>query len=154
MNENTVLDKPVSVLTYFAVLFVAFIGFIGVSVPFPTMVMVFLDDNSPFLGPESDAWRTIITGCALATYPLMQSFGSPVIGQLSDYYGRKKVLLISLLITAAGYALTSFATLAGNLWLFFCGRIICGLVQGNIAIAMATASDLASGAAKKVFCQY
>lgn len=138
--------------TYFALLFVAFIGFIGVSVPFPAMVMVFLDAGSPFLSVETSAnYRHFITGCALGAYPLMQAFGSPLLGQLSDRYGRKKVLLVSLAVSSVGYFLTSAAVYGGLTPLFFLGRMICGLAQGNIAIALSTASDLSSGATKKKF---
>lgn len=135
---------------YLTILFISFIGFIGISIPFPTMIMIFLDAQSPFMqAGTAHEWRNFVTGCGLATYPLMQAFGSPLVGQLSDRYGRKKVLLISMSIAALAYALTSFAVLSGVLLLFFVGRMICGLVQGNIAIAMSTAGDLSSGATKK-----
>lgn len=73
-----------------------------------------------------------------AAYPAMQFIGAPVLGRLSDRYGRKPVLVISQIGTFLGFVLLG---LAGNLWVLFLARIIDGLSGANIATAQAAISD-------------
>ncbi len=73
-----------------------------------------------------------------AAYPAMQFIGAPLLGRLSDRYGRKPVLLISQTGTFIGFLLLGFA---GNLWVLFLSRIIDGLSGANIATAQAAISD-------------
>jgi len=65
-------------------------------------------------------------------------FAAPVFGALSDRYGRKPILLISLLGSAIGYVLLGFG---GALWVLFLGRIIDGLTAGNQSALFAYISD-------------
>jgi len=74
-----------------------------------------------------------------ATYPLMQFIGAPILGRLSDRYGRKPVLLISQIGTLAGFVLLGFAN---ALPILFLSRIIDGLSGANISTAQAAISDV------------
>jgi DHA1 family tetracycline resistance protein-like MFS transporter len=69
----------------------------------------------------------------------MQLVFSPVLGRLSDKYGRRPVLLVSLLGTALGFFILGFAT---TLWMLFLGRIIDGISGGNISTAQAYIADV------------
>lgn len=71
-----------------------------------------------------------------------QFFGSPILGSLSDDYGRKPILSGSLFITALCNAITGLAIHWQSLWLIIVSRLIAGLMEGNIAIARAMAADL------------
>ncbi|GAB4499533.1 MAG: tetracycline resistance MFS efflux pump [Anaerolineales bacterium] len=73
-----------------------------------------------------------------AAYPAMQFIGAPLLGRLSDRYGRKPILVISQIGTFAGFILLG---LANNLWILFLARIIDGLSGANIATAQAAISD-------------
>ncbi|MCX6055726.1 MAG: MFS transporter [Chloroflexi bacterium] len=73
-----------------------------------------------------------------ATYPAMQVVGAPILGRLSDRFGRKPVLLISQLGTFLGFLLLG---LANSLWMLFAARIIDGLSGANISTAQAVISD-------------
>jgi DHA1 family tetracycline resistance protein-like MFS transporter len=73
-----------------------------------------------------------------ATYPLMQFIGAPILGRLSDRYGRKPVLLVSQLGTLSGFLILGFAN---SLWMLFLSRIIDGLSGANISTAQAAISD-------------
>ena len=73
-----------------------------------------------------------------AAYPLMQFIGAPLLGRLSDRYGRKPVLLISQVGTLLGFLVLG---LANALWLLFVARIIDGLSGANISTAQAVISD-------------
>lgn len=73
-----------------------------------------------------------------AAYPLMQFIGAPLLGRLSDRYGRKPILLISQLGTLIGFLILG---LANSLWLLFLSRLIDGLSGANIATAQAVIAD-------------
>ena len=76
-------------------------------------------------------------GALLAAYALMQFLFSPILGALSDRFGRRPVLLISLAGAAADYLLMAFApTLA---WLYL-GRLLAGITGANMAVATAYVS--------------
>src|SRR5512138_623634 len=79
-----------------------------------------------------------IVGILQATYPMMQFLGAPILGRLSDRFGRKPVLIASQLGTLAGFVLLGFAN---TLWLLFLSRIIDGLSGANISTAQAAIAD-------------
>jgi len=77
-------------------------------------------------------------GLLEASYPMLQLFGAPVLGRLSDRFGRRPILLISQLGTLAGFILLG---LAGQLWMLFLSRIIDGVSGANISTAQAVITD-------------
>ena len=80
-------------------------------------------------------------GLVAASFPLAQLMGAPIMGALSDRYGRKPLLLISQISTCAGFILLG---LANSLWLVILSRLIDGLFGANIATAQAALSDITS----------
>lgn len=82
-----------------------------------------------------------VVGLLVASFSLMQLVFAPVLGRLSDRFGRKPVLVFSLLGTAAGSLLMG---LAGSLWLLFAGRIIDGISGSSISVAQASVVDVAA----------
>ncbi len=77
-------------------------------------------------------------GVLQTSYPLMQLVGAPILGGLSDRYGRKPVLLVSQMGTFVGFLLLGFA---GTLPLLFLSRIIDGISGANIVAAQAAITD-------------
>src|SRR5262245_35514333 len=77
-------------------------------------------------------------GLLFATFSLCQFLSTPVIGRLSDKYGRKPLLVISLLGTAGSFLLMAFAP---NFIFLFVARALDGLTAGNIPVASAVISD-------------
>ena len=82
--------------------------------------------------------NAFVIGVLGAAYPIMQFLGAPMLGRLSDRYGRKPVLIISQIGTFAGFLMLGFANM---LWLIFLSRIIDGISGANIATAQAAISD-------------
>ena len=80
-----------------------------------------------------------ITGIIGATYALCSFVSAPYLGRLSDRFGRKNLLFLSVLGSATGWIITAFAP---NIWWVFIGRIIDGITAGNITIAQAVLSDI------------
>ena len=90
--------------------------------------------------PTSTAY--LLIGLLTATYPMMQFFSTPVLGQLSDRYGRKPVLAVSLAGTAAGYVLFAIGVGVRSVPLLFVSRAIDGLTGGNVSVAHAVIADI------------
>ncbi|MEL7052236.1 MAG: MFS transporter [Cyanobacteria bacterium J06588_5] len=72
-------------------------------------------------------------------YSLSQFVGTPILGQLSDRWGRRPLLVLSLLGTVASNLL---AAIAGVPWLLFAARIFDGITGGNNSVAQAVVSDI------------
>lgn len=90
-----------------------------------------------FRGDTASAASTY--GWLAALYSLMQFVFSPILGSLSDRFGRRPVILLSLLGSGLDYFLLAFAP---NLSWFFAGRIIAGITGANITAAMAYIADI------------
>lgn len=105
---------------------------IGLIIPvLPKLIESFTDNNI-----ES---ASSIYGIMVAVYALMQFTFAPVLGSLSDRYGRRPVILVSLFGAGLDYLLLAFApTLA---WLFV-GRAIAGITAANITTASAYIVDV------------
>lgn len=80
----------------------------------------------------------------IAIYPFMQFIATPILGQLSDRYGRKPVLSFSLFGTALGYVLFAIAIISKNIPLLFFARALDGITGGNISVARAVIADVSS----------
>jgi len=81
-------------------------------------------------------------GVLVSIYAICRFFTAPVMGALSDYFGRKPVLFLSLLGTAVGYFTLG---IGGALWVLFLGRVIAGISAGDISALYAYAADSTQG---------
>ncbi len=82
--------------------------------------------------------NAFVIGALGAAYPIMQFVGAPILGRLSDRFGRRPVLIISQIGTFVGFIVLG---LANTLWLLFISRIIDGISGANIATAQAVIAD-------------
>ena len=111
---------------------------IGVGIIFPVMPDLLLS-----LGLE-DIGEAALWGGALATlYALMQFLCSPLLGALSDRYGRRMVMLCSLAAMAVDYAILS---VAGGLWVLLIGRAVAGAAGATYGTATAYIADVSKPA--------
>jgi DHA1 family tetracycline resistance protein-like MFS transporter len=115
-------------LVIFVTVFIDLVGF-GIVIP----VLPFYTEGSKFnAGPR-------VVGLLFASYSAMQLVFTPILGRLSDRYGRRPVLFLSLLGTSLGFFILGFAT---TVWMLFAGRIIDGITGGNISTAQAYIADV------------
>ena len=110
------------------IIVIVFVDLLGLSVIIPLL---------PLYAARFSA-TPIVIGILQATYPMMQFVGAPILGRLSDRFGRKPVLVLSQIGTLAGFVLLGFAN---TLTLLFISRIIDGLSGANIATAQAAIAD-------------
>ncbi|MBW7954150.1 MAG: MFS transporter [Candidatus Dojkabacteria bacterium] len=79
-----------------------------------------------------------LIGLLFGSFAFAQFFATPVIGRLSDKYGRKPLLVISLLGTFIANVIQAFA---GSAWVLFLARMLDGITGGNNSVAQAVISD-------------
>src|SRR6185503_16250478 len=125
-NRNTDRFFTPSLIIIFVTVFIDLIGF-GMVIPI-----------LPFYAESLDA-SPIQIGFLFAIYSLMQFIFAPMLGRLSDRYGRRPILFISILGSALGYFVIGFAN---TLFLVFLGRIIGGITGANISTAQAYIADV------------
>ncbi|MCA9963587.1 MAG: MFS transporter [Anaerolineales bacterium] len=113
-------------ITIFAIVFVDLLGF---SILIPLI---------PFYAKLFAASDTVV-GLLVASYAAAQFVGAPILGRWSDVYGRRPILLISILGTVAGFIILG---VANSLWLLFASRVLDGLTGGNISVAQAYITDV------------
>jgi len=91
----------------------------------------------PYLAEDLGASPFVI-GLILTTFSLFQFISAPIMGRLSDYYGRKPLLILSQLSTFLSFIILGFANTVG---IIFLSRIVDGLLGSNFTIAQAYLSD-------------
>ncbi|MBZ9752610.1 MFS transporter [Deinococcus sp. HMF7604] len=110
----------------------AFLFSIGMTLVFPVL---------PFIVAEyvpQVAHQATVIGWLSATFALLSFLSAPVMGALSDAYGRRPVLVLSLLGSAVGYLLFG---IGGSLWMLFLGRAIDGLTAGGMSALFGYLAD-------------
>ncbi|XP_014484894.1 PREDICTED: major facilitator superfamily domain-containing protein 10 [Dinoponera quadriceps] len=89
-----------------------------------------------------DKVSTVLYGGFLGSmYSFLQFLGSPIIGALSDIYGRKPLMLLCLTGVSLSYLLWAFSA---NFGIFVLARFVGGISKGNISLSMAIISDVTS----------
>ncbi len=83
----------------------------------------------------------LVIGLIFTSFSFFQFFSAPIMGRLSDHYGRRPLLIISQLSTFVGFVVLGFSN---TLVLIFLSRAIDGLFGSNFTIAQAYLSDISS----------
>ena len=118
------MTRPLLII--FLTIFVNLIGF-GIIIPL-----------LPFYAQTFGA-SPLVIGLLFAIFSLCQLIAAPALGDLSDRYGRRPVLIFSLLGTVASFVMLA---LAQTLTVLFLARIVDGLSGGNISTARAYVADI------------
>ena len=109
MDKSIFKNKP-----FLFILFTGFLAVLGIGIIIP--VIPFIVAQYVDLKKTNDV--ALFVGLLISIYAFCQFFAAPVLGALSDKYGRRPVLLICLLGSAVGYILFG---IGGSLWVLFQG---------------------------------
>ena len=126
-----------SKLPIFVIFTTVVLDSMGIGIIIPVMPALFAEVT----GTEKISDIAIWGGLLASTFALMQFIFGPILGALSDRYGRKPILLLALFVMAAYYLLMGFAQ---TLWLLFLGRLIGGITAATHATANAYMADISS----------
>ncbi len=117
-------------LVIFLIVFIDLIGF-GMVIP----ILPYYALHEPFLATPFEI------GLIVSVYSWMQFVFAPMLGSLSDRYGRRPILFISLIGSALGYVIIG---LAATIALVVIGRVVSGITGANISAAQAYIADVTS----------
>lgn len=133
--------------TKLTIFFTIFIDLLGVGILIPVIPLLFASPLSEFyILPAGVSINTgyLLLGLLIAVYPIGQFIATPILGQLSDQYGRKKILALSLAGTSLSYFLFAIGIVTHNIPLLFISRFFDGLTGGNISVAQAMIGDIST----------
>lgn len=139
MNRRT-FSSPL-----FIIFFTVFVDVIGVGILIPVIPQLLASAQSPYYLLPS-GWSLsqgyILLGILSGLYPLMQFVATPILGQLSDRFGRKPILAFSLFGTCLSYIIFAIGIILKNIPLLFFSRALDGITGGNISVAQAAIADV------------
>lgn len=120
------------------------IDMIGVGMVIPIIPVLFTDPASPsfLLEGYSQSAQYFWAGMLTAIFGLMQFLAAPILGELSDAFGRKRLLMLGVGVLALSQLLFGFGVEMKLLWILFVSRAIAGLAAANFSIAQATIADV------------
>jgi DHA1 family tetracycline resistance protein-like MFS transporter len=129
--EQPELEEKLDFKRIFPIFVIVLIDLLGLTIIIPLLPLF----------AASFGLTPALIGVLGAAYPIMQFVGAPLLGRLSDRYGRKPVLVVSQVGTLVGFIILALATSG---WVLFLSRIIDGISGANIATAQAAITDSTS----------
>lgn len=135
-----------------SLLWVVFTDSLGWGIAFSVFAVLFFNEQSTFLSSTmSNTSRYMVYEVLLAIYSIFMFFFAPVIGGISDHYGRKPGLNISMIGLTLGFVLSAVACYVSSLWLLIIGRSIAGITAGSSSVAQAAVVDLSDSKSKAFY---
>lgn len=129
-------------VTLVIILSIIFIDLLGASLVQAVLPVLFESKQGLFLKSFNPKVASIIYGVLIASYPISQLFGAPILGYLADIHGRKKIIFISMLGTLVSYIMTAVGIITLNIQLIFIARIVDGFSGGNLFLAQSVIVDI------------
>lgn len=143
LSDN--LSTKVSLYTFIPLFLVLIIDAMGTGLVFPILSPIYMQTDGGILAPAtSEAVRNFLYGITLAGFSVAMFFGAPLLGDLSDQLGRKKVLLICLIGTAISFLISAIGIEIKSVTLLILGRFIGGFCAGSQPIAQAAITDIST----------
>lgn len=124
--------------------FTLMLDMIGIGMIIPIIPVLFTDPSNPefLLHGYSVSAQYLFSGAITAIFGIMLFLAAPILGELSDVYGRKRLLTLGIGILAFSQFLFGFGIEIGSLVLLFVSRAVAGLAGANFSIAQASIADI------------
>jgi MFS transporter, DHA1 family, tetracycline resistance protein len=121
-----------------------FLDMTSIGILFPIIASIFTDPTSPgfLLAGYPQQYWVLIAGIVTAVFGVMQFFAAPLLGELSDVYGRKRLLTLGVGVLAVSQILFGIGLTTLSLALVFIARAVGGFAAANFSIAQAAIADI------------
>ena len=139
--------SPLTVILLYLIYFFDLAGIIFAFVLIPPLIL----DGTIVVSSWSVAERNTLIGFLLASYPVGQFIAAPILGDLSDRFGRRTILIFSCFATGLTFCLTGVAVIQSQLLLLFVSRFLAGLSAGNMTVAQVSVGDVVKEEVKGKF---
>ena len=128
------------------ILLVTFIDILGIGMLIPIFPILILPNSNFSVIPVN--WTIgsiyILFGWLSAAFPLAQFIAASILGQLSDSFGRKKILILSMCGVAFSYLVFAITIAIKNIPLMFISRFMGGVFCGSVSVAEAVIADIST----------
>jgi len=132
-------------LSLTVILFIVFIDYFSIGIVYPLFSSMLFVEKDFLVSPEtSNAVRGFYLGILLAIEPIFHFLSTPILGTLSDQKGRKKVLVITLIMATVGHLFGVAAIGLNSLFFLILSRILVGIGAGNSSVVQASISDMST----------
>lgn len=118
-----------------------FLDLMGMAFVYVILPPLIINTNNMVPQGMSLDTRNLVLGFLLAAYPVATIFAAPVLGDISDRFGRRKILVLSSLVTTISVTCSGIAIMTNNLILLFITRFISGFFAGNTTVAQAAVAE-------------
>lgn len=122
---------------------VMFIDTLGTAFIIPLLGPIFIEPSTSIISTAPHI-RNILYGITLGIYSICAFFAAPILGDLSDRIGRKKILLVCLFGVLLGYLIFALGVVMKSVWLLIAGRIVGGFTSGSLSTAQAAVIDIST----------
>lgn len=134
------IHKRISLIV---VLFIVFIDYFSIGIVYPLFSSMLFVEKNFFVSPEtSNVVRGFYLGILLAIEPIFHFLSTPILGVLSDQKGRKKILIVTLIIATFGHLLGIVAIGLNNIIFLIFSRMLVGIGAGNSSVVQASIADM------------
>jgi MFS transporter, DHA1 family, tetracycline resistance protein len=116
----------------------------GFGLVLPLLPNIFISSGGIMPMGISPTVKDIIYALAFIVWPLGSFFGNPILGKLSDRYGRKTILTTCLILSGISYIICGLAIISQSIVVFILGRLISGFFCGSYDIAQAATVDISA----------
>lgn len=129
---------------------IIFIDNIGSGILMPILPTLFMNSSIGLVGETSLEVKSFYFGLSYILFPIIAIFSNPYLGYLSDYKGRKFLIIVGMI----GFIITNFVTIFSiithNLWLFLFTRLVLGFFAGSYTAANAALMDISDNEQEKM----
>lgn len=136
------MEKKALLVLFFTLV----LDMVGIGMVIPIIPIIFTDPTSSsfLLTGISEHYWYFLAGLTTAVFGIVQFLVSPILGELSDVYGRKRLLLLGVSVLALSQFVFGLGVITKSLTLIFVSRLVGGLAAANFSIAQAAMADIST----------
>lgn len=137
------MNEPLRKRTLFSIYLIAAIDNIGYCIALVLFApLILLGESSLVSSTLSASSKFLVLGSLYAAFSLAQFMGAPLIGDLADQYGRKRLFILTLIGGSFGYILSGLSLFFESIYFLIASRFFSGLFAGNLSLCNASIADL------------